>query len=268
MHNPLRYPEYGPFRAEQIHDGDYYELSNGHAIECMPGGRDHADGNSTGAALVISDPDVEWSGIDAGYSPEPGTLRAPDVAVGTTPNEAQGWIKGAPALAIEYASIGQNEMELQAKIADLLKAGTQLIWVVRLTGVRCVEIYALNQPKRVARVTDTLTAPGILRNPIPVKAFFDRALAKKVMLNNLLSGQGYTSLEEVERKAEARGKKKGKAEGRVKGKAEAILAILASRGLAITAQERLQILGCISDEILQGWLMRVSHISVTAELFE
>ncbi len=29
---------HGPFRAEQIRSGDPYELSDGHAIECMPTG--------------------------------------------------------------------------------------------------------------------------------------------------------------------------------------------------------------------------------------
>ena len=88
------------------------------------------------------------------------------------------------------------------------------------------------------------------------------------MLNNLLSGQGYTSLDDVRLEGKAEGEIKGKAEGRTMGKAEAILAVLASRGFGITAQERLQILGCLSDEILQAWLMRVSHINATAELFE
>lgn len=200
----------GPFRAEQIHDGDPYELSNGHPIHCMPGGREHADGNLTGGAVVTTDPDVEWSGIDAGYSPEPGMLRAPDIAVGA-PGDEKGWIKGAPALAVEYAGIGQDEDELQDKIADLLRVGTKLIWVVRLTGARRVEIYAAGQRKRIARVNEELTAPGILRNSIPVIAFYDRKAAKAVMLRNLLSGQGYASLDDVRLESEAKGETKGRA---------------------------------------------------------
>ena len=48
---------------------------------------------------------VEEAGFDAGYSPDEGTLRAPDIAVGNVPQQL-GWIRGAPALAVEYASVG------------------------------------------------------------------------------------------------------------------------------------------------------------------
>lgn len=40
----------GPFRASQIGDGDPYELSNGHAIHCLPARADHAESNLTGGA--------------------------------------------------------------------------------------------------------------------------------------------------------------------------------------------------------------------------
>jgi len=70
----------GPFTADQIREDDYYELSNGHPIECSPSGRDLAGPNVSGAEVLDTDPDVEWSGVDAGFSPEPKMLRAPDVA--------------------------------------------------------------------------------------------------------------------------------------------------------------------------------------------
>lgn len=218
----------GPFSAEQIRDGDPYELSNGHPIYCMPVGKEHGGGNSVGASVIDSDPDVEWTGIDVGYTPQPGILRAPDIAV-DKPSDEKGWVKGVPALAVEYAGIGQDESELQTKITELLQAGTQLIWVVRLTGNRRVEIYAPNQRKRVAKVLDELTAPGILRNPIPVKAFFDRKTAKEVIFRNLLSSHGYISLDAVRVEAKAEGEVKGRAEGEVKGRALTLKRQLARR---------------------------------------
>jgi len=57
----------GPYRVDQIREGDPYELSNGHLIECMSAGRDHAGVNLLGARVLGSDPDVEWAGVDAGY---------------------------------------------------------------------------------------------------------------------------------------------------------------------------------------------------------
>ncbi len=52
MNRPLWSP--GPFRADQIGDGDYYELSNGHPIECSPSGRDHTGPNVSGAERMGS----------------------------------------------------------------------------------------------------------------------------------------------------------------------------------------------------------------------
>lgn len=159
----------GPFTADQIREGDRYELSNGHPIECMPGGRDHAGSNLTGGSVLETDPDVEWAGVDAGFSPEKRTLRAPDVGVAPAGKES-GWIPGVPPLAVEYAGVGQDEEKLQEKIDDLLAGGTRLLWVVRLTGPRRVEIYEPGRPMRLAQPGEELRAPGILRNPVPVAA--------------------------------------------------------------------------------------------------
>ncbi len=72
----------GPFRASQISDGDPYELSNGHAIQCIPAGPDHAESNLTGGTALATDPDVEWAGVDVGHSPDEGNLRAADLGLG------------------------------------------------------------------------------------------------------------------------------------------------------------------------------------------
>lgn len=265
----------GPFRSEHIRNKDPYELSNGHAIQCMPTGGRGSKSTGRGFAILETDPDVDSAGVDTGFSPVPNMLRAPDVAVGNVPNEP-GWVKGVPALAVEYADTGQEEESLSKKIEELFNYGTKYIWVVRLTGPQRVEVYEPNKSMRRVVPGEVLTAPGVLRNPVPVEALYDRDAAHEVTLRNLLQRKGFDSLEAVAAKGKAEGEAKGKAEGeakgkaagKAKGKAEAILAVLASRGLAITAQERLQILGCISDEILQAWLMRVSHINVTAELFQ
>ncbi|MEO1087035.1 MAG: hypothetical protein AAFY88_22595, partial [Acidobacteriota bacterium] len=104
----------GPYTADQIRSGDPYELSEGEAVYCLPTGGRGSRANALGAAVVSSDPDVESVGVDSGFSPEPGTLRAPDVAVGVS--DGPGWTAGVPPLAIEYADRGQDEDELQAKI--------------------------------------------------------------------------------------------------------------------------------------------------------
>src|SRR3989304_5265257 len=89
----------GPFRADDLGPDGRYELSDGHPIYCAPsGGR---GGTNTGAGYEVIDPGpaVAAAGVDTGFSPNPGTLRAPDVAVGAIP-DAPGWVPGAPTLAL------------------------------------------------------------------------------------------------------------------------------------------------------------------------
>jgi hypothetical protein len=75
----------GPFRADQIRCGDPYELSDGHTIYVLPAGGRHARTNLVGGQVLATDPHVTEAGTDAGYSFEPETLRAPDIAVGNVP---------------------------------------------------------------------------------------------------------------------------------------------------------------------------------------
>ncbi|MCP4698620.1 MAG: Uma2 family endonuclease, partial [Gammaproteobacteria bacterium] len=70
-------------------------------------------------------------------------------------------------------------------------------------------------------VTDTLEAPGILRNPVPVRALFDLTEAHRVTLDNLLQRKGYANLEAAllagVDEAKAEGKKEGLKEGKEEG---------------------------------------------------
>src|SRR3954462_7824933 len=129
----------GPFRAEHIREGSPYELSNGHPVLCLPTGRRGGKGNLIGGEVLETDPAVKSAGVDVGFSKDPGHLRAPDISVGDFADEP-GWAPGSPPLAVEYADTGQDEAELARKISELLDAGTQYVWVVRLVGPRRVEV--------------------------------------------------------------------------------------------------------------------------------
>lgn len=226
MSHPRLSPESGPFRADQLRDGDRYELSHGHPIYCAPARREHAAPNIAGATVIDTDPDVAWAGVDAGFSPEPGTLRAPDVAVAaptdSSPN-ATGWLTTAPPLAVEYAGQGQDEADLRLKIAELLEAGTCFVWVVRLRGPQRVEVYRPDGPMRLFTAGEVLEATGILRNPVPVRALFDRETAHEVVLRNLLQRRGYDSLSAVFEEGREEGREVGLEQGRQAGEAAVLL---------------------------------------------
>src|SRR6185295_16273173 len=146
---------------------------------------------------------VQDVGIDAGFSPSPDVLRAPDLSVGEIP-DLPGWAEGAPPLAVEYADTGQDETDLRIKIRELLAAGTRYVWVVRLTGPRRVEVHQPGQGMHIANPGEHLVAPEILANPVPVEALYDREVARRVIFRNLLQRQGYTSLEDVRAEGDAR----------------------------------------------------------------
>jgi Uma2 family endonuclease len=253
----------GPFRAEQLRSGDPYELSRGHPIECLPTGGRGSRANLIGAAVLDSDPAVESAGVDTGFALTPDTLRAPDVAVGQV-RDTPGWVKGqAPPLAVEYVDTGQDESELAARITDLLAGGTRLLWVVRLVGPRRVEVHAQGVPMRLAYPGESLAAPGILQNPVPVAALFDRAAAHEVTLRNLLQRKGYRDLEQVQDEARTQ----GQAAGEWAALRDALLLVLAQRGLELTLAQGAAIADCTDAARLRQWLGQAVSAASTAAIF-
>ena len=254
----------GPFKASQLRSGDPYELSNGHPIHCLPTGHRGAVANLIGGQVVATDPKVAYAGVDAGFTPEKGTLRAPDVAVVPKPDR-DGWIPGVPPLALEYAGVGQDEQELQDKIADLLRFGTRFVWVIRLVGMPRVEVHQPNLPVETLYSGSLLEAPGILENPVPVEALYDQASSEKVVFRNLLQRRGYRDLDEVREEAREEGKEAGKEEGREEGLPQALEHLLRARGWTTAEAQRLRIHAATAAQ-LEQWLSSVISANTLDDL--
>lgn len=247
--------------ASDVTPDDRYELSDGRAIYCAPTGGDGSSGTLLGGEVLSTDPAVKQAGIDAGYSPSPRNLRAPDVAIGNVP-DAPGWIPGAPPLAVEYASVGQDEKALRSKIADLLRSGTRFVWVVRLTARnggegatsgpvrRHVEVHEAGQPVALRFPGQHLTAPGILQNPVLVEALYDREAAHEATLRNLLQRKGYASLEALR----GEGREEGRDEGRLTEARSAVRRVLLRRGLSLRPEDEARIEACADIARLESWL--------------
>lgn len=229
-----------------MRSGDSYELSEGHAIYCAPTGGDGGGPNCRGFLVIDSDPKVKSAGVDTGFQLSPLTMRAPDVSAGDFA-ERPGWVQGVPPLAIEYASVGQEEHELREKIDDLLRAGTQYLWIVRLTGPRRVEVYEPGSPMRTVVPGQSLSAPGVLQNEVPVEALYDRDAAHEVALRNLLQRRGYGSLDAL--------REEGREEGALAARREMLLTLLASRG-AVSDAQRARVLASARRAELDAWFAR------------
>lgn len=246
----------GPFRSHQIRDGDPYELSDGHAIRCMTAGERHARANLEGGRVLATDPAVDGAvGVDAGFSFNGDrNLRAPDLSVGV--GTRSGWMRTAPPLAVEYSDTGQDEAQLQQKIREMLEAGTQIFWVVRLTGTIHVEVHTRGEPMRIVGIEDELRAPGILKNAVPVRALVDARAANAATLRNLLNAEGYDSLDEVRAEGETRGLREGERQAQING----IVAVLQTRGFTVSERHRARLQACQDPALLGRWLVQ----SVTA----
>lgn len=245
----------GPFTADQIREGDPYELSNGHAIFSPPAGQRHSRSQGYGAESLGSDPDAKAAAIDLGFSPRPKDLRAPDISVGDIPDEP-GWARTAPPLAVEYTDVGQDEEELHLKISELFEHGTRLIWVVRLAGQRCVEVHEPGKQVRVVEPGGILTAPGILANPVPIEALYDRDAAHAVTLRNLLNRKGFRDLADVTER------------GREQGVRAALFVLLKARGLTLSSAETARIEAQNDSKVLERWIHRAATVAITAQVFD
>jgi hypothetical protein len=211
----------GPFRPEHVREGDRYEISRGHPIHVAPAGARHGNKHMVGAIPLATDPAEPEVGIDVGYALDEMTLRAPDISVGNVPDKP-GWAKGAPTLAVEYADRGTDEDDLQVKIQELLGAGTEQVWVVRLVGPRRVDVHAKGAPPRTVDGEGHLEAPGLLARQVPVAALFDADRANEAAMANLLAKEGYASIEGVRASGRAQGREEGREEGRMLGLRSAI----------------------------------------------
>ncbi|MFO0602820.1 MAG: Uma2 family endonuclease [Polyangiales bacterium] len=163
----------GPFLPAQLQIGGDYELSHGHPVYCAPTGGDGTGPNGRGFLVLDTDPLAANAGVDLGMQLGEYTMRAPDVAVGAF-DEKRGWVKGALPLAVEYAAAGQDEADLQERVEDLLAHGVRYVWVVRLVGPRRVEVHERGAAVRTALPGQTLAAPGVLQNAVPVEALRPR----------------------------------------------------------------------------------------------
>lgn len=261
--NPIRYSDgTGPFRADQIRNGDPYELSDGHPVRCVPSSELRGRAKVLGALVLASDPAVRGAaGTDVGVEFNEGkNLRAPDLSIGI--EGEPGWSRTVPPLVVEYADRGQDEAELSRKIVELLAAGTRYIWVVRLVGPLRVEVYGPGKAMRLVDADGVLAAPGVLKNDYPVRALTDVLVAQQLTLRNLLQQEGYESVEQVR----AEGHKEGHKEGELVALAQALLTVLSARGLTVAPALRERILGMRDAETLTRWIGRAATCRTAEEL--
>lgn len=167
------------YTAEDLRvlDGDY-ELVRGVLVEMTPPTLRHGVLCARIAARLL-----DWSrragGLvacnDSGFilGRGPDTVRGPDVSwvradrVEDIPED--GYLEGAPDLAVEVLSPSDRPGAVHAKIANYLEAGCPLVWVLDPRH-SVVEVYTADRPVQVLRSGDVLELPGFAW---PVAEIFD-----------------------------------------------------------------------------------------------
>ena len=128
-------------------DGMRHELIDGVLRTMPPAGGEH--GGAAGAIhghfsrFVYDHPVARVLAAETGFllRRNPDRVRAPDVAVLTiqrlrVEGLPAGYIPGAPDLAVEVVSPGDRPAEVREQIADWLRAGARIVWVVYPSQVR------------------------------------------------------------------------------------------------------------------------------------
>jgi len=107
---------------------------------------------------------------------QPDTVRAPDWAF-LWRQEAEArrrgpWLEGAPTWAVEVVSPEERWGEVQEKVDEYLRAGSQLVWVVDLQR-RTVHVFRPDGPVEVFREGEVLSGDPVLPGfTLPVTALF------------------------------------------------------------------------------------------------
>ncbi|MGH2460351.1 MAG: Uma2 family endonuclease [Chloroflexota bacterium] len=150
-----------------------YELADGEVIEMSPPGGEHGKVTMGAGALVFGFARQRQLGTvyaaETGFliQRSPDRVRAPDVAFvardrlpeGHSP---PGYVPLAPDFVVEVVSPNDSALDVQARVDEWLKAGTQIAWTV-YPGIRTVLVFrGLGQIERKSADDDELDAEPVL----------------------------------------------------------------------------------------------------------
>jgi Uma2 family endonuclease len=105
--------------------------------------------------------------LEAGFklSDDPATWVQPDVSFVSTERlhstDKDGYVNGAPELAVEIISPSESGTDIQRKVALLFVAGCQAVWII-YPRTRTVQVHLPDGTAFTRGVSDTLSAPFLL----------------------------------------------------------------------------------------------------------
>jgi Uma2 family endonuclease len=164
-------------------DENRYEIVRGELMVMTPASVRH--GKFAARLVRAIGSHVEQHALGEAYTAEPGfqleakplTIRAPDVAFVRRERippagEPEGFWAIAPDLVVEIVSPSETAEEVHAKVADYLRAGTQLLWLVYPASRTVMEYRPPMQAQRLT-VEDDLDGGDVVPGfRYPLKQLF------------------------------------------------------------------------------------------------
>lgn len=161
------------------------ELVDGEVIEMAPVGGLHGLIVGKISRKLAEFVEPQGSGMvlvgDVGFvlalPTDPERVRAPDVAFISTARLSEGrlpegFISGAPDLAVEVLSPSDNPVDVQQKVRDYLDAGARLVWVLA-PQAKTATAYRADGSARLLREQDVLEGEDVLPGlTIPLTEIF------------------------------------------------------------------------------------------------
>lgn len=167
---------------ERLDDGMPRELDEGELIILSPTKRKHGRVQRNIVAVLDRfldrNPAGEMYLAETGFllSRDPATLRAPDVAFVRAECSGQespeGYLEGAPDLAVEVVSPWETARHITRKVVQYLRHGGHTVWVVYPEAEE-VHVFEASGSNRVLRAGQLLEAPELLPGfSVPVERLF------------------------------------------------------------------------------------------------
>jgi Uma2 family endonuclease len=154
-------------RLPEPPDGGKMELVDGEVVLMSPVGRKHgklASRLDRALGRFVEENALGEVGLEVGFRlfPSRRIVRAPDVHIIAADQrefleDDDGFVHGAPALAIEVTSPDDRDSYLARKESEYLEAGSRRVWVVR-PNLKAVTVHYPDGTARVFRETDALTS--------------------------------------------------------------------------------------------------------------
>ncbi len=166
-------------------DGHRYEIVNGELIDMGNSGAKHGYVCSTLMILLGGYVRIQKLGAmfdsSTAFKMKNGNKRSPDISF-VSKERLQGleelpdgFLDGAPELAIEILSPGNTVEEIHDKLVEYFENGTRLAWVIHPTEQYILVYRSAKEPERLLKSSDSLDGEDVVPNfSLPVAELFQK----------------------------------------------------------------------------------------------